>query len=240
MPAGSHISRTTRPTRSDDAYISFRYSRNLARALEPVYNPGDYVKGYSNTLFTCLMAIPELFDSDPIHFSKLLGFASFVALSISSCRVYWREPPTAVSDRALWLLALLATSSALAVHSVNGLETGLHTLLVFAAVTRRVREQQDKDAEPWSALWCSALVLSRPEGILIYAAIASHDLLFRVLKRRFGRADLIFYLVPPLVYATELAWSQWYYGAALPQTYYAKTDLARTLYCKRCSTFGAG
>ena len=62
----------------DDAYITFRYSANLAGGLGLVHNPGQYVKGYSNTSWTVLMAVPELLGYCPLYFSKAIGLACFV------------------------------------------------------------------------------------------------------------------------------------------------------------------
>ena len=40
----------------DDAYISFRYADNWARGLGPVFNAGERVEGYTNFLWTALLA----------------------------------------------------------------------------------------------------------------------------------------------------------------------------------------
>jgi len=209
----------------DDAYISFRYARHLARGAGLVWNAGEYVKGYSNTLYTLLMALPELAGRDPITLSKLLGYAAFLGSVLCGVRAYASAPATepALRDRALWFALLCAASTSLAVHCVNGLETGFYAALLFAGVLRRVREQ-DAALPPWSALPLTAAVLSRPEGILIFAAVALHDLVWRSWQRRFRLQDLVFYLAAPLAYVLELWWSQRYYGAALPNTYYAKTS----------------
>jgi hypothetical protein len=202
----------------DDAYITYRYSRNFAHGLGLVYNPGDYVKGYSNTLYTLLMSVPELFGRDPNPFSKCLGFAAFVWIAVTVWRLYARE-----SDRALWTLAFLASSTALAVHCTSGLETGSYTALLFAAVARRLEEQRKPEARPWSALLFGAVVISRPEGILLFAAMAAHDACLRILRRRLRAPDLLFFALPPLVYLLELGLSYRYYGDFFPQTYHAKT-----------------
>jgi hypothetical protein len=221
----------------DDAYITFRYARNFVRGAGLVYNPGDYVKGYSNTLFTLLMTLPEWIGRDPIGFSRAIGAAAFVGLGILAYRTHVTGGATgARRDRSHWLLALFAASTSLAVHFSGGLETGLYTLLVFAAVLRRVSEQST-NARPWSALLFCLMIWSRPEGILIFAASAMHDLGWRTISRRFRFQDLVFYLLPPLAYAGELAGSLAYYGVAFPQTYYAKArettgllDALRTLW----------
>ena len=41
---------------SDDAFISFRYSRHLADGLGLVWNAGEPVEGYTNFLWVLLMA----------------------------------------------------------------------------------------------------------------------------------------------------------------------------------------
>jgi hypothetical protein len=206
----------------DDAYISYRYSRNFARGLGLVYNPGEYVKGYSNTLYTLLMSVPELFGRDPNPLSKFLGFAAFCWIALSVWRLY-----AGATDRALWVLALLASSTALAVHCTSGLETGLYSALVFAAVVRRLEEQQQPEARPWSVGLFGAVVLSRPEGILLFAVCAGQDACLRLMRRRLGVRDLAFFAVPPLIYALELWLSYVYYGDPFPQTYYAKTRAVR-------------
>jgi arabinofuranosyltransferase len=69
----------------DDAYITFRYARNCARGVGLVYNPGEYVKGYSNTLLTLLMLVPELVGSEPKAWSKGVGLLAYALLVWSIC-----------------------------------------------------------------------------------------------------------------------------------------------------------
>ncbi|HEY2733532.1 MAG TPA: hypothetical protein VGI70_06085, partial [Polyangiales bacterium] len=204
----------------DDAYISYRYARNFARGLGLVYNPGEYVKGYSNTLYTLLMSLPELFGKDPNRFSKLLGAGAFIGMLFVFVREY--ASSAAPPERALTLLLLCAGSSALSVHFMSGLETGLYSALIVAAVQRRL-DEQERGGAPWSALLFSLVVLSRPEGILVFAAMLVHDAIWRSFARGWRPRDSLFCALPIAVYAGELLWSLHYYGDALPQTFYAKT-----------------
>lgn len=64
----------------DDAYISFRYSKNLANGFGLVHNIGQPVKGFSNTLWTLLMTLPECFGASPLLFSKILGGLSLILM----------------------------------------------------------------------------------------------------------------------------------------------------------------
>ncbi|MEO5618208.1 MAG: hypothetical protein ABIS67_10585, partial [Candidatus Eisenbacteria bacterium] len=51
----------------DDAYISFRYARNLLRGEGLVFNVGERVEGYTNFLWTVLSSIPmAMGQADPI------------------------------------------------------------------------------------------------------------------------------------------------------------------------------
>jgi hypothetical protein len=66
----------------DDAFISFRYARNLARGLGLRYNVGEEppVEGYSELLWVIAMAIVEWLRGDVTLWSRVLSIAAGVAL----------------------------------------------------------------------------------------------------------------------------------------------------------------
>ncbi|MBI5290004.1 MAG: hypothetical protein HY873_13605, partial [Chloroflexi bacterium] len=41
---------------SDDAFISYRYARNLGDGVGPVWNRGEHVEGYTNFLWVGILA----------------------------------------------------------------------------------------------------------------------------------------------------------------------------------------
>src|SRR5688500_1706387 len=53
---------------SDDAYISYRYARNLADGAGLTFNPGERVEGYSNLLYVLLLTPVFLFAGDEAAF----------------------------------------------------------------------------------------------------------------------------------------------------------------------------
>ena len=58
----------------DDAYISFRYARNLVEGDGLVFNPGDRVEGYTNFLWTMVAAVPLATGvEDPLPFMHRAG-----------------------------------------------------------------------------------------------------------------------------------------------------------------------
>src|SRR4029453_8880455 len=67
----------------DDAYISWRYADNFARGLGLVWNAGEYVEGYTNFLWTVILAIPHRLGLDVERFVMTLGITLFtVTLAI--------------------------------------------------------------------------------------------------------------------------------------------------------------
>ena len=78
----------------DDAFISFRYVRNLIDGYGLVFNDGEYVEGYSNFLWVLeLAAIWKIFGVRPevasLVLSILLTIGTFgAALSMSRHR-HW-------------------------------------------------------------------------------------------------------------------------------------------------------
>src|SRR4051794_18934740 len=60
---------------NDDAYISFRYARNLVEHGQLVFNPGERVEGFTNFLWTLLLAGGIKLGLSPVLTSRFLGIA---------------------------------------------------------------------------------------------------------------------------------------------------------------------
>ena len=57
LPAALFVAESWSPKpQIDDAYISYRYAANLVEGRGLVYNPGEYVEGFTNLLWTLLVA----------------------------------------------------------------------------------------------------------------------------------------------------------------------------------------
>src|SRR5437773_1541112 len=83
----------------DDAFISFRYARNLVQGYGLVFNPGEYVEGYTNFLWTLLMAGVVALGNDPEIVSKLLGLLSNGATVLL---VWWWSNRTRQPQQPAW------------------------------------------------------------------------------------------------------------------------------------------
>lgn len=202
----------------DDAYISFRYASNLAAGDGLVFNLGERVEGYTNFLWTLLLGLLIRFGSDPEVVSKILGilfaFATLV-LTLDTSRKLLPNRPWFSSIAAL----LLVTSPSFAIYAVSGLETAMFACLLVLAIRLFLHEESSPSCFQWSWLVLFLLTLTRPEGLLFFVLFAAAKFLPERKVRR-----LAVWALPYLVLLTVyLVWKQTYFGALLPNTFYAKT-----------------
>jgi arabinofuranosyltransferase len=200
----------------DDSYISFRYARNLARGLGLVYNPGEAVEGYTNFLWTVVLAGGMRLGLDPHVVAKLLGAAAALGCLVLVYRLAERLMPLrTLPCVATWLLASSAPFSS---HAVQGLETSAFTFLVLLGTWRMFLEVERGQGVPWSGLAFALAGLTRPEAPMFVGLPML--LLGRgfVSRQNLVRAGLF---AAPLL--AHLVWRHAYYGQWLPATLAAKT-----------------
>lgn len=208
----------------DDAFISFRYAKNLARGLGFVFNPGERVEGYTNFLWTFLMTPSFLLGIDPLLFSRILSTAcagGTLWILLRDSRK--RRVPEAPSLALFIPPVLFACQASFSVWLLAGLETHLFTLCVTAGILALLREWQDGNPGPWPLLLVLAS-LTRPEGLLFLGlawALALHG---RWKKRSIfpARSTLSFFLPFLALFVPYLAWKLVYYGSVVPNTFHAK------------------
>jgi hypothetical protein len=150
----------------DDAFISFRYARNLAEGQGLVFNPGERVEGYTNLLWVLILAAGVRLGGDPTLWSQALGIAAGLGTLVVVFRAAARETSGPV---ALAAPAFLATNRTFCAWSTGGLETSLFTFLGVLGVSRLGA------ARPrgllWGGLALGLAALVRPEGALLAAAV---------------------------------------------------------------------
>ncbi len=224
---------------SDDAYIAFRYADNLARGAGPVFNPGERVEGYTDPLWVAALAAARRLGADTPR-AAYLGSLALAAVTIALAALWparlaptlrgaarpgarsapWSDP----AGMAAWgagAALLLGCSHALAFHAVQGLETSL----MAATVTAALFALDPATGRPgWgSAAFFLLAMLTRPEGLLLFLVVAGT---FAVRGAAAGRRPPARALLPCaatlLAYGCFLAWRLAYYGALVPNTYFAK------------------
>ncbi len=208
---------------SDDAFISFRYAKNLSDGLGLVYNSGERVEGYTNFLWTALLSGGMELGYTPEITAKVMGLLSFVALS--GLLLWHSARRQRLSQTAFLPLAALAVllNRDMQVFATGGLETAMFTALVFAGYAVIIWRSGPLSLQLAGILFTGA-ALTRPDGLIIYASAIGYILLSSNLGQG-SRFKSTFRLVAPAVaiYLPYflLRWN--YYGQLLPNTFYAKS-----------------
>ena len=215
----------------DDAMISMRYAWNFSHGSGLVWNPGEYVEGYTNPLMTLLMSLATLvFDKvDAVLAVQTAGVVfvlinAYVIMSIAKHLVAGQE-----RYRRLFLaLAFLCALSyyPFAYWTLMGMETGLLAVLLSLGVLAALKYAADQRLVQGVLLSVSLglAFLTRPDTlvlavpIFVYAFFAAYKL-----ERRPSLYSLLAMvgLYAGFVVGQELfRWG--YYGEWLPNTYTLK------------------
>ncbi|OWY73384.1 hypothetical protein B7486_03305 [cyanobacterium TDX16] len=214
----------------DDAFISFRYARNLANGDGLVFNPGhERVEGYTNFLWVLILAAGKLIGAVPEIAARPLSIAATIVLFYLVLRFCRDMSPAGVHPAWLAVPAgFLALNRSFAVWATGGLETRLFEVFIVAGLIATVREMNaatDNRRLPFSALLLALGTLTRPDGLLISCAILGVRLLVQLRRRRFRlQPMLIWMLVYGGIVGGHYLFRRFYYGDWLPNTYYAKVD----------------
>ena len=200
----------------DDMMISMRYGRNLAEGHGLVWNPGDRVEGYTNFLWTVLMAGVHLTRVSDAHAAvavRVVGYvllgASF-GLGLQLLRLFAPRPRFA----GPLLLVCMFMCPDVVLWSAWGFEQSLLTFLTLLFLVRFMT----RGPEPLGMLALALVPLTRGDGVFVYAAFGLCAL-FMTSRRR---ATFVWLAVALLPTVGHLVFRRLYYGDWLPNTYYLK------------------
>lgn len=209
------------PWTLDDAYITFRYARNLADGVGPVFNPGELVEGYTSPLWMVMAAGLHAVGIDIDLGTKVVaGLLTLLTL----CMVGWSHRFVKGWDAqaSAAALVLAGTTGVLSRWSLSGMEVPLVVFWVVLIFGLHLRCRGGDDP-----LWMSSLVgalcalafASRADAGLIFGAIWLDRLVVRrKLDGRFAALTGTFVVLGGGFWAARMA----YYGFLLPNTFYVK------------------
>ncbi len=222
------------PRMIDDAFITFRYARNIVHGVGFVYNASERVLGTTTPLYTLWMAALSLVTHTE-DYPILALVTNALADTVSTYLLYHlgkrlsNSPLVGLTAALLWAIAPMSVTFA-----VGGMETSVFILLMLATFTAHLERR------PYLTAALAALsFLTRPDAVLIVALVSGQllwenvksqisnhksqggHLRFRVLA---GCAE-IWYLVfvflltiaPWIIFATA------YFGSPIPQSVSAKS-----------------
>jgi arabinofuranosyltransferase len=215
----------------DDSYICFRFARNLFRGEGLVYNPGEFVEGYTTLSWVLLLFLSFPPGLNIETYSSTLGIASTLAC-VWIVWIYSRRRNDTLTPLCWIAVLLVATNAYLAYWSGKGMETPLFVLLVTAGALAAAQRFEGK-GNGWSwGGWFGLAAVTRPEAIL-YAAFAAFCLLLRTfIKKEKWTPALVGTTLAAVPFLVQLLWRIGYYGELLPNTFYAKLDSNAAFYVR--------
>jgi len=212
---------------AEDAYITFRFARNVAEGHGFVWNPGSPpVEGFTNFLWVAISAAAYRLGLDLPHTAQALGLASAIATLLVSWQ--FARASLGVSDGvALLTMVMLAAAGPLAAWATSGMETTFFTLWVITAVycADRFARTATVGAAVAVTVALFGATLTRPEGFGVAAIVLSvlGILSWRDERRTMPRAALVATALYLAGFAVYFAWRYHTFGYPLPNTFYAKT-----------------
>jgi hypothetical protein len=204
----------------DDAFISFRYARNLVRGDGLVYNAGERVEGYTNFLWTLVCAAAIAAGAEPATASQFLGLAFGVATLFS---LVWIARRGGAGRSSVVAPACVVALLPFTVEHLIGLEMPLFVFLVVLGVFLHSTESRPRGSFATGAVFALA-AMTRPEGMMIFGLSLAVDA-WPLLRRRTPPWRRLFARAGGFVvfFAPYFAWRYAYYGFPFPNTYYVKT-----------------
>lgn len=226
---------------ADDAFISFRYAKNLVRGLGLVFNEGEFVEGYTNFLWTIYISSGLAANIDPLLTSQVGGILAYTG-SLWVMILFSRKlSSTYQHTNSLFFFPAAACAFALHLHgqlfATGGLETSLFTFLLLAG-SYLIFNKENQSGILLGFVALALAAMTRPDGLLFYALAG----LFLVLrksdykmihpgsgnfKKIINYKDILNNVIvhTPFLFLFMPYWI-WrfnYYGWAFPNTYYAKS-----------------
>lgn len=149
------------PRPVDDAYITFRYARNLAEGYGFVYNPGERVLGTTTPLYAFLLsglALATAWRDFPTLAMLVNGMAGTVSVLLlyRLGRRFSGQRAVGATAALLWALAPFSVTFA-----IGGMETELTIALVLAAFLFHLTGRAC-----WMAGLAALAFLARPDTLI--------------------------------------------------------------------------
>jgi hypothetical protein len=214
----------------DDTFISLRYARNFVEGNGLTMNLGERVEGYTNFLWTMIMAFTLKMGWDAIFFMRALGF--FLSLATATL-LFFATQKWLPKNRWIrgWSVLLFASSPIVGLWTTSGMETPLMTfwvasILFIQAHVAGLTDDNRRTRLHWGILCgivLAAAELTRPEGKALFVVVGLLQLLP---YRKGGFRENVFLKTTTLIFALIIIpyhiWRLSYFGEFFPNTYYVK------------------
>ena len=203
------------PRTIDDAFITFRYARNLVSGIGFVFNAGQHVLGTTTPLYTLLLATLAGITRSTNYPWLALSVNALADAATCLFLVALGEKLTGRRIVGLAAALLWAVAPMSVTFAVGGMETSVFILLLVATGYLYVSGQTRR-----AAVAGGLLLLTRPDGLLLVAPIMVDLLVRRLRQRQFPAVEALLFL------GTVLPWTVFavvYFGSPIPHSLLAKT-----------------
>lgn len=198
---------------SDDALISLRQVVMLGDGHGMVWNLGQRVQAFSHTTWFFLLSLGYVLTGSLFHMTLAVSWACVAGALV----LYWRYCRALNSGWLMVaLMALPLMSAAFRDYMTSGLENPLSFLLAAGIITLVLKKRTARQDQ---ALWLlfALAILTRQDHALHFGPLA----LWVLYKNGFWRQ--LRASVPAVALLIGwFAFATFYFGAPLPNTYYAK------------------
>lgn len=209
----------------DDAFITFRYAKNLALGYGLTWNPhSPPTEGYTNFLLVLFLAPAIKLGLSPLSVTRLLSF--FCAFLLAAFhfnyarRVHKTSTPAALMIGSI-ILFLPQTRSLCLV----GLETVIYSFFLLWSAYLGIRFIQFNSIK-YSIHFSISLIftmLLRPEAFLLCPTLLLSLYLYNSRKLKSNRGPLLLGIAALAgLGGSYLLWKFWYFGDFLPNPFYIK------------------
>ena len=210
----------------DDAFISFRYARNLAEGYGITWNANSTpVEGYTNFLLVVFLAPFIWLGASPLAVTRVCSYAALAGISF----IVYRK--ARVECRMNRFASFLISSIPFLVPEAKqicllGLETVIYSFFLLVSLQNAIKFLDVFDAHTARrfAIFTFLTALLRPEVVILFVIVACLGLV------RAHTKGLKFQLRPLVVasstfvicVSTYLLWKFSHFGSLLPNPYYLK------------------
>jgi arabinofuranosyltransferase len=201
-------------TLNEDSFISYRCLENLMHGLGMTWHVDLRSQPYTHPLWMLLHIPLRIVIPDVKIVSYMISFACLGGVLWCLHRNYSGWKPI----YSLLVLTPLLLSKCFTEYGTSGLENPvahLMAVLFFTGFLGGRRKNFDMDQ---AAFLAAVAFLNRQDHALFYAI----PIALMWIQRRQYRADTISLVIAALPVAAWFAFAVFYYGSALPDTYYAK------------------
>lgn len=209
----------------DDAMISMRYARNLAEGFGLVWNPGEFVEGYSNLLWVIWMAVLHLIHLHVSKISLLVLISGAVILILNLLVVKSLAEKLSNDSFTVTVLSMIFTAFyyGLVFWTLRGMEVGFLTLLLNYTVMLIFNLQDGFSNNNFVKLIfvLSCILLLRADS-LIFIIFFLFYFYFTVQPENKNKVFLMLVVSMSGVIIAQTIFRIIYYEDFLPNTYYLK------------------